>query len=54
VNNGTASPSTFLTVPGTYTVHATFTSFGPWATSSADVQITVVPSLPPKRRAVRH
>jgi hypothetical protein len=53
VNNGRATVSALFT-PGSYPLHATFTSFGPWASSNADGQVTVVPGTPPKKRAVRH
>lgn len=54
VNNGSVSLTAPLNTPGTYPVHVTFTSLGPWAGSSADTQVTVVPGFPPKKRAVRH
>jgi len=53
VNNGRGTAS-LLTAPGTYAVHASFVSFGPWGSSNADTQITVVPGSPAKKRAVRH
>ena len=54
VNSGHAAFFAPLNTPATYQVHATFTSFGPWATSNADSQITVVQGSPSKKRAVRH
>ncbi|HEY2324500.1 MAG TPA: Ig-like domain-containing protein, partial [Thermoanaerobaculia bacterium] len=54
VNNGQATVFAPLNTPSTYPVHATFTSFGPWQTSSTDSQITVVQGAPAKKRAVRH
>ena len=54
VNNGRGTLFVPLTASGTYAVHASFVSFGPWSSSNADTQITVVPGSPPKKRAVRH
>jgi hypothetical protein len=54
VNSGHATVFVPLTTPATYQLNATFTSFGPWATSHADSQITVVQAQPGKKRAVRH
>ncbi len=54
VNNGHATFFAPLNTPGTYQLHATFSSLGPWATSNADSQITVVQGSPSKKRAVRH
>ena len=54
VNNGLATVFAPLTTAATYQVHATFTSSGPWQTSNADTQVTVVQASPAKKRAVRH
>ena len=54
VNSGRATVFAPLNTAGTYPVHASFTSFGPWNPSNADTQITVVLGSPPKKRAVRH
>lgn len=54
VNSGRATVFAPLNTAGTYPVHASFTSFGPWNASNADTQITIIPGSPPKKRAVRH
>jgi hypothetical protein len=54
VNNGRATVFAPLNTAATYSLHATFTTFGPWGASNADAQVTVVPGKPPKKRAVRH
>jgi hypothetical protein len=54
VNNGRATVFAPLNTAGTYPLHATFTTLGPWTASNADAQVVVIPGAPPKKRAVRH
>ncbi|HEX7137210.1 MAG TPA: Ig-like domain-containing protein [Vicinamibacterales bacterium] len=54
VNNGRARFFVQLLAAGTYPVHVSFTSLGPWNPSNADTQIVIVAGSPPKHRSVRH
>jgi hypothetical protein len=54
VNNGRATVTVPLNVPGSYPVHAFFSSVGPWESSNADAVQTVIQAAVARKRAVRH